>query len=72
MKTKQATFSRRIRGWLAVGLLALAAAALGSCAVMGVNTRTLEAKPLVQAYERLGGEAEETRSQAVGCPSCVY
>ncbi len=39
---------------------------------MGINTRTLESKPVVQAYEKLGSEAEETRSQAEGCPSCVY
>lgn len=49
-----------------------AAATLGGCATMGINTRTLESKPVVQAYEKLGSEAEETRSQAEGCPSCVY
>lgn len=56
--------------WLCAGLLA--ATALGGCTTLGINTRTLETKPVVQAYEKLGSEAEETRSQAEGCPSCVY
>ena len=66
---KHAPFLRRAV-WLCVGLLA--AASLGGCATMGINTRTLENKSVVQAYEKLGSEAEETRSQAEGCPSCVY
>ena len=66
---KHAPLLRRA-AWLWAGLLA--AAALGGCATMGINTRTLENKPVVQAYEKLGSEAEETRSQAEGCPSCVY
>ena len=62
--------SRALRWlWLAAVLVA---PALGGCATMGVNTRTLEQKTVVQAYERLGSEAEETRSQAEGCPSCIY
>lgn len=59
---------RRLSGWLA----GLAVVALSGCATMGISTRTLEQKPVVQAYEKLGSEAEETRSQAEGCPSCVY
>ncbi|MFH2005006.1 MAG: hypothetical protein ABI333_00335 [bacterium] len=66
--TKKATSTL---GWLWLAA-ALVAPALGGCATMGVNTRTLEQTPVVQAYEKLGNEAEETRSQAVGCPSCVY
>lgn len=66
---KRAPFFRRA-AWLCAGLLV--AATLGGCATMGINTRTLEAKAVVQAYEKLGSEAEETRSQAEGCPSCVY
>ncbi len=60
----------RRAAWLGAGLLA--AVSLGGCVTMGINTRTLESKPVVQAYEKLGSEAEETRSQAEGCPSCVY
>jgi len=66
--TKKATRARRWL-WLAAVLVT---PALGGCATMGVNTRTLEQKKVVQAYEKLGSEAEETRSQAEGCPSCVY
>ena len=53
-------------------LLVLAALGLTGCATMGASTRTLEQKPLVQAYERIRSEAEETKSQSEGCPNCVY
>ncbi len=66
---KRITLSLRLV-WLAAGLAL--AISVGGCATMGINTRTLESKSVVQAYEKLCGEAEETRSQAEGCPSCVY
>jgi hypothetical protein len=68
--TKRKCPRMRRAAWLCAGLLA--ASVLGGCATLGINTRTLEQKPVVQAYDKLGSEAEETRSQAVGCPSCVY
>jgi hypothetical protein len=69
IKQKPASLGR-LAAWLGAGLLI--ASTLGGCATLGINTRTLETKSLVQAYDKLGSEAEETRSQAVGCPSCVY
>lgn len=56
-------------------LLLVAAAALlplGGCAVRGVATRALENKPVIRCYEKMGSEAKESRSQAEGCPACVY
>lgn len=55
-----------------LGLL-VAGVLWAGCVTRGVSTRTLENKPLVQCYERMGSEAEESRSAAEGgCPSCVY
>lgn len=53
-------------------ILALATLALAGCATMGASTRALEKNPMVLTYERVCGEAEETRSQSEGCPNCVY
>ena len=50
----------------------LALLTLGGCAVRGVATRALESKPVIRCYEKMGSEAKESRSQAEGCPACVY
>lgn len=58
---------------LVAALAALAGAAFGGCATRGISTRALESKPIVRAYERNCGDAEDARSAAQGgCPSCVY
>ena len=61
---------RDLRSWLLFGLLG--GLLLCGCATRGISTRTLENKPVVKCYDKLSNEAEETRSQSEGCPSCVY
>jgi hypothetical protein len=56
-------------GWLLAFALG---GLLAACATRGISTKVLEAKPIVQTYEKLCNEAETTRSQSEGCPSCVY